>query len=151
MHYFCAHPSFKDYFRVRPSAFRWWKNTCFNQVNAAMPYPFTLPPLRINLHVYHRTTFMRTYTLWKRCHRVPTGSSNYRSLSMNTFLADWFQEKCWANFEVSFSTLPNEARPSCRAFDVKKNTQHRALCIFQQILSDVKSDALRDLNVCHDV
>lgn len=66
-------------------------------------------------------------TLWKRCHCVPTGSSNCRSLSTSTFLADWFEEKCRANFEVTFSAPANETgveagRRGAR-FWCQKNTQ----------------------------
>jgi len=111
--------------------------------------------------VYATDTYIRAHTwddfyVWctlrERCHRVPTGSSNYRSLSTSTFLADWFEEKCRANFGVTFSALANEARPSagCRAFECHKETYNvAASCVFQQILSDAKDDALRDPNVCH--
>lgn len=113
-----SRPSFKDYFHVRPSAFRWWKDTRFNQVNATTrPTPTLvshLPPVRINLHVYTSDTYEHVhtwdnfyvqYTLWKRCHRIPTWNFElplvfYESM----FFADWFQEKCPANFRVTFST-----------------------------------------------
>lgn len=38
---------FKDYFHVRPSAFRWWKDTRFNQVNATTLH-LCSPELRVH-------------------------------------------------------------------------------------------------------
>lgn len=160
-----SRPSFKDYFHVRPSAFRWWKDTRFNQVNATTrptPNPrLALPPVRINIHVYTSDTyghvhtwdnFYVRYTLWKRCHRIPTETSNHSFSTRACFLQIGFKKNVRPIFESLFQRMANEAMLSRRAFHVKKNTQHFcALCVFQQILSDVKDDALRDRNVCHDM
>lgn len=63
----------------------------------------------------------------------------------SVFFADWFQEKCPANFRVTFSTHGKRGeaiscvlRFSCQG---KHTTFLFALCVFQQILSDVKDDA----------
>lgn len=147
-----SHPSFKDYFHVRPSAFRWWKDARFNQVNATMRAPPSpsparaLPPgavctpvrthrtstcARLTTHMNARTrgmTFMCGAHFGNGATVYRPEVSNYRSLSTSAFLADWFEEKCRANFRVTFSALVNEARPSagCRAFECHKETHTAA-------------------------
>lgn len=158
-----SRPSFKDYFHVRPSAFRWWKDTRFNQVNATTrPTPTLVSHCRlyVSTSTCTRLTRMSTwdnfyvrYTLWKRCHRIPTETSNHYSFSTRAcFLQIGFKKNVRPISESLFQRVANEAMLSRRAFHVKKNTQHFcALCVFQQILSDIKDDALRDRNVCHDM
>lgn len=112
---------FKDYFHVRPSAFRWWKDTRFNQVNATTLH-LCSPELRVHtprvrVHVSVNTDqgdFYERYTLWKRCRRVPTGTSSHRPFLTSTFLADWFEEKCGLNLETVFSIFSKEDFDDCQ-------------------------------------
>lgn len=60
--------------------------------------------------------FYERYTLWKRCRRVPTGTSSHRPLLTSTFLADWFEEKCGLNLETVFSIF------STKDFDDSQTT-----------------------------
>lgn len=114
------------------------------QPRARTTYPdhafiYVSSSVRINLSTCARSTRMNVHT-WDdfyvavhtpgtRCRRVPTGSTNCRPLSTSAFLADWFEEKCRANFEVTFSAPPNErgrqAGSFCRVFDVKERDRGR--------------------------
>lgn len=163
-----SRPSFKDYFHVRPSAFRWWKDTRFNQVNATTR---PTPTLVSHCRLYVSTSTCTRLTRMSTCTRGITfmcnthfgnGATVYTNWNLELpplvfstracFLQIGFKKNVRSILESLFQRMANEATLSRRAFHVKKNTQHScASCVFQQILSDVKDDALRDRNVCHDV
>lgn len=104
---------FKDYFHVRPSVFRWWKDTRFNQVNAAQPLcaaaDRTLPPplvsawsarhahpcLRVRADGEGRQgDFYGTLHTFETCgNACRTGSVLASRVLTITFLPDWLREK----------------------------------------------------------